>query len=238
MAKIYGLNGVLSGRQGNTVFAVRNGENIARKYQPIVSNPKSETQVANRARLKLISQLSAVMAPFIAMPREGSKSPRNLFVKKNFGSTTYSDSQADVNLVDVKLTNSVLSLPPVVTGERTAENIPVFLGVTGGAALDIDRVVYVAFVREADGSLRYAGSVISNEPSANNSWPAALPLFRSAGVVYGYGVRFNSEDQRVAFGNMEIETAADVANLVVTRGTNAIAASLTETRAVLVPVAQ
>lgn len=237
MAKFYN-NRVKTGKLAGSVFSVRNGETIERAYQPIVLNPRTDAQVAVRAKMKLMSQLSAVMGPFIAMPREGNKSTRNLFVKKNFGAATYLGNQADVNLASVKLTNSIVSLPPVVANERSADGIPVFLGITGSAVLDIDRVVYVAFAREADGTLRYAGSAISETPSANNSWPGVIPTFRTEGVVYAYGIRFNSEDQRVYFGNMTIETAAEVAKLVVTRGATTNAVTLTETRAVIVPAAQ
>ena len=79
MAK-YINNKIKSGRVAGSVFAVRYGEVIERAYNPYVSNPKSEAQVEARAKLKLLSQLAAVVAPVLAMPREGAKTSRNKFV--------------------------------------------------------------------------------------------------------------------------------------------------------------
>ena len=59
-----------SGKLGNIVCSTVAGETIARDYNPEVSNPNTETQVAQRAKFKLMSQLSSVMAPVIAIPKE------------------------------------------------------------------------------------------------------------------------------------------------------------------------
>lgn len=59
MAKMYGLGGVLSGKLGNTVLAVYNGVQVARQYQPIVANPKSAGQLAQRAKGNLVGRLSS-----------------------------------------------------------------------------------------------------------------------------------------------------------------------------------
>lgn len=63
MAKIYGLNGVLEGKVGNTVFATVGGQNIARKYQPIVANPRTTAQVNQRAKVSLAGQISKGVIP-------------------------------------------------------------------------------------------------------------------------------------------------------------------------------
>lgn len=61
MAKMFGLGGVLTGKLGNTVLAVVNGIQVARQYQPIVQNPKSNAQQLQRAKANLAGRLSALV---------------------------------------------------------------------------------------------------------------------------------------------------------------------------------
>lgn len=58
MAKMYGLSGILRGKMGNVVFSVKNGTQVARQYQPVVSNPKSDLQVEQRRKVILAGKLS------------------------------------------------------------------------------------------------------------------------------------------------------------------------------------
>lgn len=234
MAKIYGLFGSMQGKVADVVMAVRNGEQIVRKYQPIVSDPKSAAQVQSRAKLKLMSQLSAVLAPYIAMRREGAISSRNMFVKDNYPLATYNNNKADISLASVQLTKSVLGLPPV-TATRTGTELSVVLN---QSAVGLSRVVYVAVFRQDDGSLRAAGSSVVAEPGQNNTFAGSINLLTQAPlpvVVYAYGVRDNSEAARVIFANM-IVSAENVASVITTRSLTEADVSLTETKAVEVPV--
>lgn len=227
MAKIYGLNGVLSGRIGASVFAVRNGENIARKYQPVVQNPNTPAQVETRAKLKLASQLSAVMAPYIAIPKQGPVSSRNLFIRANYGALTYADNTASVDLSEVKLTTSVVGLPEIGAVAGAADSVDVSLS---KAVADISRVVYVAVLRQADGTLRAAGSIVVSNAGLDGKFSGNIPIGTSLPVqVYAYGVRDNTEAASVAFGNMEVD-AAYLANLITTRRLTERDITLTETK--------
>lgn len=214
MAKIYGLFGAMTGKLADTVMSVRNGEQLARKYQPVVYNPSTPAQVAQRAKLKLMSQMSAVMAPYIAIPRVGSVSSRNLFTKLNFPATTYSDNTADITLANVKLTKSVVALPNI-SATRAGEELNLGLSTS---EVDVNRVVYVAFVK-TNGELRAAGSVVATEKGTPSTpWIATLNIAsRDECVVYAYGVRDNTEAARVRFGEMQAVTAETVAKLIVTR---------------------
>lgn len=228
MAKIYGLFGSMTGKLADTVMSVRNGEQIARKYQPVVFNPSTPAQVAQRAKLKLLSQLSAVMAPVIAMPRQGNISSRNRFTKVNFPAVTYSTDTASVNLTAVKLTHSVVSLPPL---EAAFGENAIAVSLSDTASLDVNRVVYVAFRKMADESLRLAGSVVVSTPGADNAFAGSIPVesVYADYVVYAYGMRDNNENARIAFGDMTVPTAQTVANLVVTRVLTENDITLTET---------
>lgn len=236
MAKIYGLFGSMTGKLADTVMSVRSGEQIARKYQPVVFNPSTSAQVAQRAKLKLLSQLSAVMAPYIAIPRQGAVSSRNLFTKKNFPLTTYSENKAEITLDNVQLTSSVVAFP-ALGGVRSAEDISVY--VFGGdaiGALDINRVVYVAFTKQADGTLRFFGSSVVAERGSNN-WLTTFPPATGEVIIYAYGVRDNNENARVTFGNLIAPTAETIAKLVVNRVLTESDVTVTETVSKNYPVA-
>lgn len=217
MAKIYGLFGSMTGKLADVVMTVRNGEQIARKYQPVVFNPSTPAQVAQRAKLKLMSQLSAIMAPVIAIARAGSVSSRNMFTKVNFRAATFIEETdtASINLEDVQLTKSVVAIGSFNSAARTAENVQVSL-VAANVPADIDRVVYAMFAKEADDSLEYRGSVVATTRGTGaGAFQTDLPLENRAFVVYAYGIRDNSENARAIFGNITAPTAESVAKLIV-----------------------
>lgn len=228
MAKYYN-NKIKTGRVAGSVFSVRYGEVIERAYNPIVSNPNTEGQVKSRAKLKLLSQLSAVMAPYIAMKRLGALSPRNLFTRVNYGAVSYTNNAADINLSAVKLTTGVVSLPNI-TVTRATSTLSVELA---GDVIDIDRVVYLAFIREADGTMRALSSVVVDDAGVGNTFPGTLyadPLAAREVFVYAYGVRDNTENARVKFGDMTILTAEAVANLIVSTTLTEKDVTITETK--------
>lgn len=76
MAKMYGLGGVLSGKLGNTVLAVKSGIQIARQYQPVVRNPKSSAQQMQRAKANLVGRVSQITPWQVLMGLGSSKSNR------------------------------------------------------------------------------------------------------------------------------------------------------------------
>ena len=234
MAKIYGLFGAMTGKVADAVMSVRNGEQIVRKYQPVVSNPSTPNQVAARAKLKLMSQLSAVMAPVIAIPRVGAVSSRNLFTKKNFLLTTYANSEADINLAEVQLTDSVVGLPGVSVS-RTETALVVGLNdiVPAGS---LDEVVYCVFTIGDDGKMRLSESKIEDEAGAG-AWSTEMTLNNSRLAVYAYGIRFNTEAAKARYSNMDVKSAADIANLIVSRTVTGADITVTETRGRLLPAA-
>lgn len=234
MAKIYGLFGSMTGKVADVVMAVRNGEQIARKYQPVVTNPSTPAQVANRARLKLMSQLSAAMAPVIAIPRQGNISARNGFVKLNYGTTSYSGNNATVELTDVKLTKGVVGLPTLNTSRAAGGDLN--LALTAAPQKVYDRVVYAVFHRSVNNDLLYDGSTVVSEAGESNTYPALfeLPTGGFTQVIYAYGIRDNSEAARTKFANMSVPSAEMIATLLVTRSLSEVDVTLSETQAQIV----
>lgn len=227
MAKINPIFGKAQGKIGGTVFAIRNGEQIMREYNPAPYNPSTSAQVQARAKLKLLSQLSAVMAPVIAMRRSGAISSRNMFTKVNYPATTYSDSQADIILLNVKLTRGILSLPPI---RATREGTNVTIEFT--SAVKYDRVVYCVFIKQADNTLSLAQTFVNSTPGESELFPQSLISERVPLVIYAYGVRDNTDAARAVFGEMQVVTAETVAKVIVNRTLKETDISLTETVAV------
>lgn len=231
MAKFYGSL-VKRGKVGASVFAVRNGVTIERQYQPMVYNPNTPNQIAARAKLKALSQLSEVMASVIAIPRRGLVSPRNSFTKLNYGAVSYADDKASVNLSSIKLTEGILSLPTLQLG-RSTTGISVQLT---AAASEYDRVVYAMFRRNADNTLLYVTSAVVEKgtgTTADFSTTLETSYTTQAFVVYAYGIRDNTDAARVAFGNIAVPSAEMVANLIVARTLLDSDVSLSETVAAI-----
>lgn len=232
MAKIYGLFGSMQGKVADVVMAVRNGEQIVRKYQPIVSNPKSANQVASRAKLKLVSQLSAAMRNVIAIPRDGSVSGRNIFTKVNYPLASYASNTASIQLPLVQLTNSQVSMPALAVG-RDGNQFSVQLA---APLLNVDRVVYMVFWKDGDNLLELSSTIATNAGAGHNylTQIAARP---EECIVYAYGVKDLTNAATVAFGNMETPTAESVAKLLVTSSLSVNDVAVTRTAGVIVPAA-
>lgn len=232
MAKYYN-NKIKTGRLAGSVFAVRYGEVIERAYNPIVANPQTEGQVAARAKLKLLSQLGAVLGETIAMPRVGAVSTRNLFVKANYPTVTYTDDTADIDIPSIKVTNSAVGLAPLRAVRSTGNIITASLI---GGDTNVDRVVYIQVQKDADGDLRVVGTFVKTKDGDANFTqelnPADLDTY-----VLAYGIRDNSDRARTTFGNMFSPTAEDVARIIVTRVLTNADVTLTETRGIEVSAA-
>lgn len=229
MAKIYGLFGAMTGKVADVVMVVRNGVQVARKYQPIVSNPSTPAQVAARAKLKMLSQLAAVMAPVIAIPREGIVSARNRFVKANYPAADYTLNTSSITLSAVQLTDSVVGLPNLVA---TRQDSSLNVRLAGTAGVSVDRIVYCFFERQANNELRFATSQVVSEPSSDMTFPTTLNVITPGAVmlVLAYGVRDNTDSARAIFGNMTVPTASMIANLIVSRTLTEVDITLTQTR--------
>lgn len=227
MAKVTGINGKASGKVGATVYAVNSGVQIAREYNSQVANPNTEAQQDTRSKFKLMSQLSAVMAPVIAIKKEGIVSARNIFSKINFPACTFQAGVANINLNKVQLTKSNRSL-----GGFTANR-------TGGAAIavalkndmnaSLDKVVYCLFEKQITGELLLKGSAVVETAGAGGTFAGSLPASTGAVVVYAYGIKVNEAGANAKFGNLIAPTAEDVAKLLVTSSEVAAGTSVTAT---------
>lgn len=234
MAKFYG-NIVKVGRLGGSVFRIRGGETIESQYQPAVANPNTEGQVKVRAQFKLLSQLATVMAPVIAIPRVGNQSSRNLFVSRNYRLSTYSGVNANIDLLGVQLTASVVAFPSI-GAERSQSGITVSLADPAAVgALNVNRVVYALFAKRGT-ELRFVDTRVATSAGSSNLWAPTqpFPLINEGFIVYAYGIRDNNEKASAIFGNMTVPSGQTIAQLIVQRTLAEADITLTETSSIQV----
>lgn len=110
MARMQGFTGGLSGKMGSAVFRQNHGQTIVSQYQPKVANPNTIGQVDQRAKFKLVAQLGAILADYIAIPRVGNMSGRNSFARINNDvarikiDSNLQPVAAEINMANIKLT--------------------------------------------------------------------------------------------------------------------------------------
>lgn len=213
--KLTGITGTGSGKLGSSVFSVTAGTQVVRQYQPVVTNPSTSAQVNVRARLKLISQLSAVMGDVIAIPRQGNVTSRNIFVKDNYGKTYAANGQATVDLAAISLTRGGMQIPAVIAERNEGTSISVAL--VSKADQIVSRVVYVMFYRNAAGELQLADSAVVEDAGDNGLFPYELPWNEKDVVVYAYGIYDRSAKATAKFGTYSVTTGTQVASLIADR---------------------
>lgn len=204
--KLNGIFGTGSGKTGNAVFATSAGKQIVRTYQPKVSNPNTDAQIAQRAKFKLLSQLAAAMAPVIVIPKEGLVSSRNRFVKANFNLAQFAEDQAQIKLEGIQLTASQKSLPGIqlTSGEGGTEiSVQLVASVFG----IFEKVRYAIFKKTVDSKLQLVAQKVVNIDKTTS--PAANTLFSNLTqgdyVVYAYGMNAKNSSTNVGYGNYMAE---------------------------------
>ncbi len=227
MAKMYGFSGKVTGKKGDAVFAVRNGEQIIRQYNPIVANPSTQKQVDARAALKLSSQLSAAFATVIAIPREGAKTRRNRFQQVNYSRITANNGVAMIDLNTVQLTKS--NQPMLGITANRANGTQIICSLAESGADMYDAVVYVVMTKNDDGSLRVHTTGVATKALQGDNFQMALKYTSKSIVVYGYGVSYLNSRAAGIFENMQAPTAEQIAQLFYNRTVSMNDARLSET---------
>lgn len=230
MGKVTSLYGKTTGKIGSIVFSTSGGETIAREYNPHVANPNTQAQVNQRARMKLMSQLSAALARVIVMRKEGLTSARNKFVQRNFSASYASEGVAQISYENVQLTSGNAGLPQLKWAiGPSGEDNALFAYFTNEPSASIARVVYCFFRKTDEGKLEYLSSVISSTRNSANEGRyfevslVGVQLNIETGylaenyVIYAYGMSDTSERATAQYGNLNVQNATDIARLVATR---------------------
>lgn len=232
MGKVTSLYGKTSGKIGSIVFSTSGGETIAREYNPHVANPNTQAQVNQRARMKLMSQLSAALSPVIAMTKDGLTSKRNKFVKKNFGSSYALNGVAQISYENVQITEGSVGLPQVVAEAFGTNWGGPVVYLASAPSVNVNRVVYCIFEKSQENRLSFLRSLIvtqrTNENMPDAYFPEALDFLEVEGsgsestfgreyVIYAYGMSDTSESATARYGNLNVQSASDIATLVANR---------------------
>lgn len=207
-----GITGKLSGKMGSAVFRVREGQQVVTQYNPIVKNPNTSGQQAQRAKFKLMSQLAAVMAPgfgtmgTINRPARGKSTQRNAFTQLNMKlievSTSGQEVKAKIPMEQVKLTSSFRYFPALsLSGD--GEN---------GISIDVNDPIptEVSTVRVV--TIGYVGNVatiadIRDIPTAQVG-DTFIPVSSGKYTVLAYGL-IPSESAKATIDLDNIHTPAD-----------------------------
>lgn len=248
MAKNTSLFGKVSGKIGAVVFSTSGGQTISREYNPHVSNPNTQAQIDQRARMKLMSQLSASLSSVIAMTKDGLVSRRNKFVKRNFANSMAQGGQAQISYENVQLTEGNAPLPGIYCA--AADN-KLNLAMYTAPSPNISRVVYCVFTKDAAANLTLVWSGISSDrlPDPNDFWfPIEVPTSvysdqqrTEAGydlVVYAYGMADNSERATAQYGNLRVSNASDLATLIANRTVDFTDYTFSQTRGITWPASE
>lgn len=237
MGKVTSLYGKTTGKIGSIVFATSGGETIAREYNPHVANPNTQAQVNQRARMKLMSQLSAALSPVLAMQKEGLVSKRNKFVAKNFGACYALNGEAQITYENVQITEGNTALPALIAeGGIEGEVMQIGVGISSNPSAQISRVVYCLFRKTAEGKLEYVSSAINETRNGGTSFfeQAFMLLPVAEYVIFAYGMSDTSERASAEYGNLNVVTASDLARLVATRAISYQDYQFTQTRAITI----
>lgn len=213
--KLHGLGGVGTGKLGNQVFSVRAGQQIVRQYNPVVSNPQTAAQVESRAKLKLASQLAAVVAPVIAIPADGLKTKRNEFISQNYQSISYNDEIAGIVMNKVKLTKGTAYMPAIQASRNSNGRILVSIPDDTGA--NLDKVIYCVVSRSNGGTMLLLDTDTLDKDESNPTWDATLVGSTQACTVYAYGIRFNNDESKASYSNVGLDTAGLIAQITSNR---------------------
>ena len=225
------LTGYLKGKGklGNMVCAQIAGVTIGRDYNPNVKNPNTALQVAQRSNFKLASQVTAALAPVIAIPREGLRSSRNLFIKKNKTLFIAGIDESRVDLSQLQITNGSISLPEIQVERDNSRITAKFTEEVEGL---VDRVVFVMYAVEAS-QLRFIKSVVTDIPGEDSRGVTSLGFAQGKVVVYGYGIKDKDAGMSAVYNNYRVVSGEDIATLIANRTLNSSNSLLSKTKGVV-----
>lgn len=226
--KLSSILGQGRGKLGAAVFSSTNGQQVVRQYQPNVKNPNTVAQTMQRARFKLMTQIASSMAPVIAIPKSGTVTSRNMFVKKNMPLVIGTEDGAQLVYENLQLTSGTRALPGIYV-EREAGKLKI--GLLQAPTGNISRVAYCAFTKDSEGQLSYEWSIVSSTPGAQGTFDVETNDIVSLDVVfYAYGMIDTNAKASAAFENYHVDSATDLAKLIATRKLSLSDFSLTKTR--------
>lgn len=211
MGKVVGLIGSASGKIGNLVYAVTNGIQTARIYQPIVSNPKSAGQNLQRAKGNLAGRMSSfVPRTAIFGLGKNARIRRAEFLRNvlNEAEAVLDSGQyvAKINPAAVLFSKGAVILP-VILGSITATSHSVAVVLNGVADTVLAPEIYaarlvrlVAMVYEQNTSnLVEVSTKLATMPTQGAAATTTMQIAHAGGYdVFIYAIPMSTEDGTAA----------------------------------------
>lgn len=140
------------------------GDNVYfRALQAHVHNPRTERQVAHRAKIKLCSQISAIFRHFIAIFPSTGKSSRALFQQYLFTNIDFNEGQAEKYIRTIDLTHTITPLPAINFEHADFEGRNVIkLYLISDPRQEVKRVFYFLFKVMPDTSLMFVNYYLTD----------------------------------------------------------------------------
>lgn len=223
--KLNGFVGKGTGKLGASVFAISGGEQIVRQYNPKVSNPNTDAQAEQRAKLKLMSQLAADMAQSIGFQKNGLVSPRNQFISANIGKCTFANNEAKIQLSAIDLTPGSLVMPYPSIGQLGA------IQLVGAAPANVTSVIYALYDVAEGYRLSLAEQKIVSVAGEGRTFPTTMENIRGNQICYVYGVTGSAGAGMVDYEDYEAQSSGNYAALAFVRRVILKGGSLTKTAA-------
>lgn len=234
MAVLKSIQGKRTGRVGELVYSVYRGVQIEKSAPATVVNPQTRKQVAQRAKMKLITQIAAVMSPVIAFRAEGTTSARNKFVSANFGQLFYSGDKASVILENLQLADGNAGLPAIVADRTDTTKLVVSLASAPSA--EVVGVVYAVFRKSETGALELFDTRNVTEAGDQGVFSADLRYTADEIVIYAFGVLATSSSAKTVYYNFAVAASSDIASLLNEINYNQSALKYSKTRGVTMRV--
>lgn len=195
--KLNGFVGKGSGKLGSSVFAISGGEQIVREYNPRVANPNTDAQVSQRAKLKLMSQLAAALAPGLAFKKMGLVSARNQFVAKNIGLCTFENGKASHQMTTLQLTPGSVGFPEIIAVTEQ-ENLVVITNTTPIAG-DITKAVFIVVKQDDNAKIAFVEKKILDVPATGVVTTSFTGEDGATYFAYMYGWKPMSNGNRIIY---------------------------------------
>lgn len=233
-----------TGKKAGVVTYEAGGQLIVREYNPHPANPRTIKQIQQRAKIKLLSQIGALMRFCIAIFPTDGRSARAQFSSLNWKKISAQDETAQIDYTQIVISASSFPLPPIdrsvsVVAERWRKRIYV----AEDPAEEVQRVFYFLFKKETDGKFTLADYYLSERRTT----PANPGFFNWAGagfeiddsghslydyVVYAVAMCDKSEEATEKFLNLDVDYIEQVGRLIAEKLITSADYYFTETRSI------
>lgn len=212
MAKVNPTLGKMVGKIGGIVYSVSKGQQVMREKPISVANPQTPAQVAQRSKMKLITQLAAQVSGSIFFAGSGAVSGRNQFVAANLKQAYYSGDKAAIILDNVQLADGNAGIPALHVARSINQKLQITF--TEEVASDIVGIYFCVYKKTDEGRLALYGQKLVREKDETYGFMAEFPTTTDELVVWAVGIKATSSSSKAAYYNFSVSNGVDAASLL------------------------